>query len=157
MPKKTVKPAARKPASKSSGAKSSSGHTYNIDKIHAGRDVIMGDQENTFYQTAQTLNVTSPNEFIEELQKLKAEIERLKSLPGVEPAAARRLVAVEGDIEEAIVEAEKDKPVAERINSTLDGAKETMDKLRGSIVSAVNLGTTLGGLALLAWKVFGGG
>ena len=148
MPKKTAKPKEKK---------SASGHTYNIDNIHAARDVIMGDQENTFYQTQQTLNITSPNQFVEELQKLKAEIERLKSLPNVEPAAARRLTAVEGDIQDAIIEAEKDEPIAERINNTLDSAKETMEKLGGSITSAVNLGMTLGNLALLAWKVFGGG
>ena len=127
--------------------------------IHAGRDVIMGDQENTFYQTSQTLNITSPNEFVEELQKLKAEIERLKSLPDVNPAAARRLFAVEGDIVDAIVEAKKDEPVAERIKSTLDGAKETMEKLDGSIATAMKLGATLGSLGTLAltvWKTFGG-
>ena len=143
MPKKTVKP-----------AKSN----FNIQGgIHARRDVIMGDQENTFYQTQQTLNITSPSQFVEELQKLKAEIERLKSLPGVDPAVARRLVTVEGDIQDAIIEAKKEKPVVERIKTTLDGAKETMEKLGGSIDAAVKLGTTLGSLALLAMKVFGGG
>jgi hypothetical protein len=124
--------------------------------IHAGRDVIMGDQENTIYQTAQTLNITSPNEFIEELQKLKVDIAQLKQLPSLEPTAARRLTIVEGDIEEVIVEAKKDQPVAKRINSTLDSAKETMEKLGGSIGAAVSLGTTLGNLALIAMKVFGG-
>ncbi len=147
MPKKTVKSATGKPVKSN----------FNIQGgIHARRDVIMGDQENTFYQTGQTLNITSPNQFIEELQKLKAEIERLKQLPSVDPAAARRLIAVEGDIQDAIIEAEKDEPIAERINSTLDGAKETMKKLGGSITTAVNLGTTLGSLALLALKIFGG-
>ena len=79
MPKKTAKPNEKK---------SASGHTYNIDNVRAGRDVVLGNQSNTIYQTSQTLNVTSPVQFIEELQKLKAEIERLKSLPDVDPAAA---------------------------------------------------------------------
>lgn len=150
MPKKTTK--AKKTAS---GAVKDN---FNIrGGIHAGRDVVMGDQTHTHYQTQQTLNAASPDQFIEELQKLKGEIERLKQLPGMEPAAARRLTAVEGDIQDVIVEAKKDKPAVERIQGTLDGAKETMDKLGGSITTAVNLGTTLGNLALLAWKVFGGG
>lgn len=145
MPKKTEKPQAK--------------NNFDIKGgVHAGRDVIMGDQENTIYQTQQTLNITSPNEFIEELQKLKAEIERLKSLPDMDPAAARRLVAVEGDIEDAIVESKKDRPIVERIKSTLDGAKETMEKLDGSIATAMKLGATLGTLGTLAltvWKAFG--
>ena len=147
MPKKTAKPKEKKPA------------TTNFDikgGIHAARDVIMGDQENTYYQTQQTLNITSPNEFIEELQKLKAEIERLKSLPDVNSAAARRLFAVEGDVVDAIIEAKKEEPAADRIKTTLDSAKETMEKLGGSINSAMNLGMTLGNLALIALKVFGG-
>jgi hypothetical protein len=157
MPKKTEKPKGKKIASKDASTKSASGHTYNIDNVHAGRDVIVGNQSNTIHQTAQTLNVSTPVEFIEELQKLREEIARLKSLSDVSPAAIRRLFAVEGDIVEAIVEAKKEEPAAERINSTLDGAKETMEKLGGSITTAVSLGTTLGNLALMAWKIFGGG
>ena len=152
MPKKTAKPIAKKPATSKPAR-----NNFDIKGgIHAGRDVIMGDQENTFYQTQQILNVTSPNQFIEELQKLREEIARLKSLSDVSPAAMRRLFAVEGDIVEAIVEAKKEEPVAERIKTTLDGAKETMEKLGGSITTAVSLGTTLGNLALMAWKIFGG-
>lgn len=127
--------------------------------IHAGRDVIMGDQENTFYQTQQTLNITSPKQFVEELEKLKAEIKLLKSLPDMDPAAARRLVAVEGDIVDAIVEAKKERPIVEHIKTTLDGAKETMEKISDSVDAAMKLGATLGSLGTLAltlWKTFGG-
>ena len=158
MPKKTTRPKAKKPArDRDLMAGNKAIPRFDIKGgIHAQRDVIMGDQSNVLYQTAQTLNITAPVQFIEELQRLKVEIGRLKSMPDMEPAAARRLTAVEGDIEEAIVEAEKDEPRAERINSALDGAKETMDKLGGSVASAVNLGMTLGNLALMAWKLFGG-
>jgi len=150
MPKKTEKPKEKN---------STGGITYNIDKIQAGHDVVMKDQYNTIYQTQQTLNITSPNQFIEELEKLKTEIVRLKSLPEIDPAAERRLVAVEGDIVDAIVEAKKEQPIVERIKSTLDGAKETMEKLDGSIATAMKLGATLGTLGTLAltlWKTFGG-
>lgn len=153
MPKKTTKPKDKKPTSSKLATKK-----FDIKGgVHAGRDVIMGDQENIIYRTQQTLKITSPVHFIEELQKLKAEIEGLKSLPGLEPAVVRRLTAVEGDIQDAVIEAKKGEPVVERIKNTLDGAKETIDKLGGSIAGAVNLGTTLGSLALMAWKVFGGG
>jgi hypothetical protein len=153
MPKK---PAARKPARKGGATKSSSGHTYNIQGgIHA-EHVVMGDQTN-YYQNRQTLNITTPVQFIEELKKLKDEIEQLKSHAGVDPAMARRINMVQDDLQEVIEEAAKPQPAAGRINRTLDGAKETMEKIGGSIGAAINLGTTLGNLALLAWKVFGGG
>lgn len=147
MPKKTVTPKEKK---------SASGNTFNIGKINAG-NVVMGNQY--IHQTSQTLNVTSPVQFIEELQKLKTEIERLKMLPDMDPTAARRLIAVELNVEDAIVEAQKEKPVAERIKTTLDGAKETMRKIDGSIITAMKLGSTLGtlgNLAVMAWKIFGG-
>jgi len=145
-----------KKAKPTAAQSTSSGNIFNIDNIRAGRDVIMRDQHVTVHQTSQTLNISTPSEFIVELAQLKAEIERLKQLPNVDSSVVRRLTAVEGDIEEVIVEAEKEKPAAQRIKSTLDGARETMEKLSGSIGAAVNLGTTLGSLAVLAIKVFGG-
>ena len=136
--------------------KKNSGPIFNIQgDIHIGRDMVAGDQSNVIDNSVVN-NISTPADFVAELQKLKMEIERLKSQPNVEPAAVRRLDAVKGDVEDAIVEAAKDKPIPERINKTLDAAKETMEKLGGSIVSAVNLGTTLGNLALMAWKIFGG-
>ena len=151
MPAKKAKPTAAQ--------STSSGNIFNIQGGIKANRVIMGDQHNTIYQTSQTLNVSSPNEFVEELQKLKMEIERLKSLPDMDPTAARRLVAVELNVEDAIVEAQKEQPVAERIKSTLEGAKETMEKIDKSIITAMKLGATLGtlgNLALIAWKIFGG-
>ena len=157
MPNKTGKPKAKRTANKGNSKRSSSRPAYNIQGgVHAGRDVITGNQTNTYYPTRQTLNVTTPADFVAELQKLKAEIERLKQLPDTDAAAARRLEVVQADLQDAIVDAEKEQPAAQRINNTLDGAKETMEKLEGSITSAVNLGTTLGNLALIASRVFGG-
>lgn len=118
--------------------------------------MIARDQTNVYYQNQQTINITSPAQFIDELHKLKEEIERMKSQPNVDTAAARRMDVVQADIQDAMDEATKDKPSSERINKTLDSAKETMEKLGGSITTAVNLGTTLGNLALMAWKLFGG-
>jgi hypothetical protein len=143
--------ASKKPAA----PKRTGGNIFNIQgDIHVGRDLIGGDQINIHRET--TLNISTPADFVSELQKLKAEIEALKSQPGIEPTVTRRLNAVEGDIEEVITEAEQETPVMERINSTLSSAKETMEKLGGSITTALSLGTTLGNLALIAIKVFGG-
>lgn len=150
-PKKEAKP--RKPAA----LKSTGGPVFNIQgDVHIGRDLITGDQSNVIHQNQTTINITSPAQFVDELQKLKEEIEKLKSQPNLDPAAARRVDVVQADIEDAITEAGKEKPAAERIQSTLETAKETMDKLGGSIASAVNLGTLIGNLALMAVKVFGG-
>jgi hypothetical protein len=124
--------------------------------INVGRDFISGDQYKTIIHNEAIKNISTPADFVAMLNQLKAEIEALKSQPDVEPAVARRLNTVEGDITDTIAEAGKEQPAAERIKTTLEGAKEVMDKLRGSIGSAVNLGTALGNLALMAWKVFGG-
>lgn len=152
MPQKTEKPKKTTP----SKPRNTGGTVFNIQGgIHVNRDFIGGDQVN-YLHNEQITQISTSAQFVEELQKLKDEIVKLKSQDGVEPAVERRLVAVEGDIQDAIIEAKKDAPIAERIKTTLDGAKETMEKLGGSIASAVNLGTALGNLALMAWKIFGG-
>jgi len=144
--KKESKP--RKPAA----PKQAGGNIFNIQGgIHVGGDFIGGDQVNYISN-----NILTPADFIAELQKLRAEIAALQSQPNLEPAAARRLNTVAGDIEEAAAEASKEAPAAERVKSTLEGAKDMMDKLGGSLGSAVKLGVTLGQLAALAIKVFGG-
>lgn len=158
------KPVAKKPEAKKdtkpkkpAAPRNSGGPNITVHgNINVGRDFISGDQYKTVTHNETINNISTPADFVEALNQLKAEIEALKSQPDVEPAAVRRLNAVEGDIEDVIAEAEKEQPAAERIKSTLEGAKEVMDKLRGSIGSAVNLGTALGNLALMAWKVFGG-
>jgi hypothetical protein len=124
--------------------------------INVGGDFISRDQYKTVTHNEITNNISSPADFVAALNQLKVEIEVLKSQPNIEPAIARRLNTVEGDITDVITEAEGEAPTAERIKSTLESAKDTMDRMSGSIGSAVTLGTTLGNLALIAWKVFGG-
>lgn len=137
--------------------KNLSGNIFNVQgDIHIGRDLISGDQTNIFHHNEQITNITTPVQFIEELQKLKDEIGRMKTQADVDPVVVRRMEVVQADIQDAISEAKKDKPVAKRINTTLDGAKETMEKLGGSIGSAISLGTILGNLAVTALKLFGG-
>jgi hypothetical protein len=149
--KKEPKP--RKPAaSKDSGGPNIIVH----GNINVGGDFVSRDQYNTVTHGETINHISTPTDFIAALNQLKAEIEALQSQADLEPAAARRLNTVTGDIEDVAAEAEKEAPAAERMKSTLEGAKDMMDKLGGSIGSAVKLGVTLGQLAALAIKVFGG-
>ena len=120
----------------------------------AGRDVVSGDVTNLSDQ--RTVQVTNAQEWVTELEKVKAELAALKQHAQLTPAEARRLVVVEGDVQEALGEAHQPTPVGERINHTLDGAKDTLEKLGGSVAAALALGTTLGTLGQMALKVFGG-
>lgn len=143
----------RKPAApKNSGGTNITVH----GNINVGRDFIARDQYNTIIHNETINNISSPADFVAALNQLKAEIEALKAQPNLEPAVTRRLNTVEGDITDVITEAESDKPVVERIKSTLESAKDTMDRISGSIGSALALGTTLGNLALIVLKIFGG-
>ena len=154
MSKKVSKP---KSDTEEDSNKPNGGSTFNIEGgIHANRDVIMGNQYKTTYNNQQTFNITSPAEFMDELNKLKEEIEQLKAQPDMDKATALRMELAQAEIDNAMKEAGKEQPTAERIKSSLDSAKEAMDKIGGSVTSAINLGTTLGNLALLAMRVFGG-
>lgn len=124
---------------------------YNISGgIHAGRDVIQGDQYN--YQVA---NVETPAQFVGELQKLQAQVAALKQVP-LNAAQQRNLEAAEGNLAEAADEAQKPKPTGERIQSTLGEAKDTLELLGGGLAAASALGTAIGTLATMALKLFGG-
>jgi hypothetical protein len=124
---------------------------YNISGgIHAGRDVIQGDQYN--YQVA---NVETPAQFVGELQKLGAQIAALKQGP-LNGAQLRNLESAEQKLVEAKDEAQKPQPTGERIQSTLGEAKETLELLGGGLSAATALGTALGTLATMALKLFGG-
>lgn len=124
--------------------------------INVGGDFISRDQYKTVITNETINNISSPADFVAALNQLRAEIEALKVQPSIKPAVARRLNTVEGDIADVITEAKNEKPVAERIKSTLESAKDTMNLIKGSVGSAVALGTALGKLALIAWKIFGG-
>lgn len=152
-PEEQKKPKPRKPP----GPKTT-GNVFNVQgSINIGRDLIGGDQVNYITNNNVTNNISTPADFVAALNQIKAEIEALKSQPNLEPAVARRLNTVEGDIEDVVAEAIGEKPAWERIKSTLESAKDTMDRISGSIGSAVALGTTLGNLALMAFRIFGGG
>lgn len=124
--------------------------------IHAGRDVIQGDQTNYItYNAQQIANLASPAEFLTVLQQVQAQIAEIKKAELTKPQT-RNLEMVESLVGDVIEEVQKPQPVLERVKETLTEAKETMDLLSGSLTSAAALGTTIGGLAGMAIKLFGG-
>jgi len=122
--------------------------------IIAKRDVIMGDQYNDFRQ--QVAQIASPAEFVTRAQELQAKIAEIKKQPDLLPAHAETLDVVEGDVKQAVEEAQKPQPAAARITAKLAGAKAVMDSLGDGVKSAIGLGTVIGGLAQIAIKLFGG-
>jgi t-SNARE complex subunit (syntaxin) len=124
--------------------------------IHAGRDVIQGNQTNYItYNAQQIANLSSPAEFLTVLQQVQARIAEMKKAE-LSKTQARNLEAAETLVGEVVEEAQKPQPALERIKDTLAEAKETMELLSGSVAAAATLGTTLGGLAATAIRLFGG-
>ena len=125
-----------------------------VGGIHAGRDVIMGDQYNDLRQ--QVAQIGTPAEFVAQVQALQAQLAALKQQPDLLPAQVQTLEVVEGNVQEAVEEAQKPEPLAARITATLTGASAVMDSLSKSVQAAVGLGAVLGGLAQIALRLFGG-
>ena len=140
---------AKKPSSKSAR----SNVTIHGD-VHAGRDVVMGDQYNDLRQ--QIAQIASPADFVAKAREVQSELVRLKTQPEITPSEKRRLEAVEGDVADVIEEALKPKPLPERINGTLTAATQTLENMSKSVAAAVGLGTLLGTLGQAALKLFGG-
>ncbi|RLC61751.1 MAG: hypothetical protein DRI48_10390 [Chloroflexi bacterium] len=121
--------------------------------IHAGRDVIMGDQYNDFRQ--QVARIETPAEFVAQLQALQRELAALKEQAGLPPQQAKEIEVVEENVQQALEEAQKPEPLGARITSTLSGAKGVMESLSGSVKAAVGLGAVLAQLIQVAFKLFG--
>lgn len=122
--------------------------------IHAGRDVVMGDQYNQIYQKVE--QNPSPAEFATALQKVQQELAVIKQRSDLNPTVVSNLEVVENRVIVAAEMAAQPEPPADDIKATLTEAKETMDLISGSVGSAMKLGVLLGNLALLAERVFGG-
>jgi hypothetical protein len=123
--------------------------------VHAGRDVIMGDQYNYFRQ--EVAQISSPGEFVAKVQELQAQIAALKQQPDLLPAQVESIEVVEGQVGQVIEEARKPQPLAARITAALSGAKGVIDSLGESVKSAIGLGAALAELGQVALKLFGGG
>jgi hypothetical protein len=129
--------------------------------ISAGRDVIQGDQFNDYRQ--QLGQISSPQDFVAELQKLLEQIAALKQAPELNGGDRQLVEVVEGRLAEAAEEAAKLEPKSEDIVTTLEKAKKTLDALTAGVTSAIGLGTTIGSLVhhidqlgSLAHHIFGG-
>lgn len=122
--------------------------------IYAKRDVIMRDQYNL--QDQRIAHIQTPAEFVEVMAQLQIALADLKKKPELTTQEAQTVEIVEGQVQQAIEEAQKPQPMGARIAATLSSAKATMDLISGAVQSAVALGATLAGLAQIALKIFGG-
>ncbi len=135
----------------------SSGPVFNVKGgIHARRDVVMGNQTNYITINNSTMNIQTPAELVTALQQLQAQVAALKTAPGLDESDVKTVEAIEGRVQDAAAEAQKPEPDGNRIATTLEKARKTMDLLSGSIGSAMTLGATLGNLIVAASKLFGG-
>jgi nucleoside phosphorylase len=127
---------------------------YNIHgDIHAGRDVVMGDQTNIVYTVD---NVNSAAEFLGALTALQVQITALIQQSDLNNYQRRTLETAQQSIAQAAAEAKKPKPEGSQVQQTLADAKETLERLSGNITTAVGLAGTLAGLIGLVSKLFGG-
>jgi hypothetical protein len=121
--------------------------------VTAKRDVIIGEQYNDFRQ--QVAQIASPQEFVGKLQELQGKIVQVKQQPGLQPEHAESLDIVEGDVKEAIEEAQKPQPKLARIKARLDAAEGVLKSMGKSVTAAVGLGTAIAGFGEIALKLFG--
>jgi hypothetical protein len=119
--------------------------------IHAGRDVVMGDQNNVYYQQVQ-----SPAQFLAELQAVQAQLAALKQQPALPAGQAPVVEMVEGQVREVAEEAQQPQPRSALIVAKLNAAKAMLDSLSGTLGSAMDLGAKIGMLVVIAGKLFGG-
>lgn len=156
MPVPKKDPAKRKesPKKHANGAESDGGPNYHFnDKVTIGT-FINRDQHNTYYGDHIT-NINSPDEFMTALREIRAQLAALQQ-EDLTPDQAQEVQTAAEQVTEAAEEISQPEPDGEHINETLQKAQRTMDSLKGSIGSAVSLGTTLAGLIKIAMKLFGG-
>jgi hypothetical protein len=151
----TKKSAVKKPAARARPKRAPAVKGHHVSGgIHAGRDVIMGDQYNDFRQ--QVAHIASPQEFLARAHELQAKVAEIKRQPDLLPAQVETLEVVEGQVQQVVEEAQKPKPLGARITATLTGAKAVMDSLGEGVKSAIGLGGAIAGLGQIALKLFGG-
>lgn len=128
------------------------GPVYNIlGGIHAKRDAIMHDQIN------YTLgDVRNRSEFVSQIHDIQARVAALRVTESLDDADEQVVRSIETRLESAAQEAQKSKPDSQKITTTLEKAKKTMDSFGDSITSAVDVGTAIAGLIQIVAKLFGG-
>jgi hypothetical protein len=126
--------------------------TYNIKNIHAGRDVVLGNQE---ISTNNTINAISHADFVGELQKILAEMVEIRKNSSLRAVDLKTMKIAEAGVKSAIKEAKKTNPLGARIQTTLDDTQKIMEKMGANVNAALGLGTVLAGLAQTAIRIFG--
>lgn len=128
-------------------------HIHIKGGVHAGRDVIMGDQYNQIVQNVE--NNPTPAEFTTALKKVQQELSKIKAQSDLTAAQIRNIEFAEVKVLEAEKKASLPEPPVDDIKADLIEAKETMDAISGGLASAVGLGTLLGHLIGMIGRAFG--
>lgn len=116
--------------------------------IHAGRDIIMGDQTNY-----SQINVHTQEELIGTLVNLRSEIKEFEKKTKLTPNQRRNLRQADADIMK-LTELPSSELSAEILMTNLSDASDHIDLLSDEIQAAVSLGTTIRALTMLAAKFF---
>lgn len=120
--------------------------------IKVGRDFIAGDQINNIQPPA------TREEFIAQMQQVQIVMASIQQRPELTEQKRQEVEYVREEMNKAIEEAGKPKPLAMRIKTTMENAKMVMDSLDEGIKSALNLGgtiATVGAMALSVAQLFG--
>lgn len=124
--------------------------------VHAGRDVIMGDQVNYAPRDIDVSNINTPPEFVAKLGEIQVEIAKLRQQPNLDADQTAKLAAAEKKVAKAAKEAQKPDADRDEITETLTDAKDKFDLLSGGLEAAIKLGSTLATVIGFVMKVFGG-
>ena len=114
------------------------------NRIHVEGNWIEHQYNDYRQQIAQ---IATPQQFIAEAEKIKAEIAQAKTSPALPAAQQRRLEAIEGDVKEVVAEAKKDQPNPKTMRETLKTAAETMDSVGKAVQAAQGMGQKINDLA----------
>lgn len=107
-------------------------------KINVKGSWIQGNQYNDYRQ--QIANIATPAQFIAEAQKVQAQIAEAKKQPDLLPSQTRKIDTAEADVQDAIAEAQKEKPDPKSIQTTLTSAAETMASVGKTMEAAQSMG-----------------
>lgn len=138
------------------------GHNYHTEGgIHAGRDVIMGDQHNRIVHRDDNRIISlvqhnpTPAGLVSALHEVRKELVIIKETPGLNGAQTRTVETALAQVEQAAAKAAQPEPPGNDILADLRAAKETIDLLAGSLASAAGLGVIVANLITLAGQVLG--
>lgn len=119
--------------------------------VRAGRDVVIGDQHNYYYET----KINSQEDFVLAISFLRSQLSELLNQKDINLPLKKNIQEIGEKLKEVDEESKTAKPKGESIHKILVEAKEYLDVVSGSIQSATVLGTLMGNLAAAAIRLFG--